>query len=238
MQQHITKFEKSTPRQLTAVFLGIGFIGLGLTLGGADFGLDTIGGYLTLTGFVLGGLTLFGVGGAPVAVGTETTEVEDRVQIQVSDELVGDLKSRFEQAVADMEAKNQTVVDQAQKALSEATTELAQLKELDEIANLDVHQIVANLQEAQKSLDLEALTEVIEAIKGSAGTVSSNLDNLANISSDYIQKIEAKLDELKENVEASNTELKERVASLEASFTSADEQVQRTIRQFESFNQV
>lgn len=236
MEQQVPTFGKSTPRMLAFLFLGVGLIGIGLLFGGSSLGLptDTVAEFLTLGGFVLGGIFLALIGSAPVPTGVESMSVAgggDRVEVKMSNELAGEMKAAFQQAIKGMEAENKKVLDEAHQMLAQVTQEINNLKDLEALAKMDIRSMVKNLQDMQGSVDVESLNEAINQIKAGSTTVMNNFDELANISSTQVEKIESKLQELEENISVSNKELKEK-------FTTADRELAKTISQFEHFNRV
>lgn len=230
MEQHITKFEKPMPRLLAYVFVGVGLIGTGLFLGGDVLGisaLNTAASFLTLIGFVVGGVFVALNGTSPVATGTTAISMsggggssQTEIEVKMSDELTGHLKKSLDAAVRKMESDNQKVIEAAQATLEKTQNELSNLKALESIAKLDIRTMVKDLQNMQGSVDLDSLNDAISSIKGGARTVSNNLDELSNLSTAQLHKIEEKLAEFSENI------------------VEANKQLQVTIKQFESFNAI
>jgi methyl-accepting chemotaxis protein len=246
MLQQLTRFERSTPRMLAFVLLGVGFIGLGLFLGGDIVGLgglSNIFGLITMAGFVGGGVFLALYGSTPIAVAGEVVDIagggnETTIEVRMSNELHGEMKRSFEEALARIEADNRAFVKSAGDIIQRIAQESSAFKDLKMLADLDIRNTIKSLQSMQGNIDVSSLNEAIQSIRAGARSVNNNLDELANISHQQVQKVEAKLAELSEDIEASHSELKRRVSELSRKFKAAEEELARTITSFEQFNRI
>lgn len=247
MEQQLTRFERSMPRMLAFIFNGAGLAGLGLFLGGDVIGLAALSNIFALVamaGFIGGGVFLALYGLAPVAAAGEVVEVggggggPTTVQVQMSNELHGEMKRSFEEAVSRMDADNRAFVKSAGDILQRVASETAVLKDLKMLADLDIRATVKSLQSMQGNVDTSSLNEAITQIKAGARSVNNNLDELANVSHQQVEKIEQKLAALADDVDSSHTELKRRVSELSKGFRTAEDELARTIKSFEQFNRI
>jgi hypothetical protein len=245
MLQQLTRYERSMPRMLAFILLGTGFAGLGLFLGGDIIGLGALSnifGLVTMAGFVGGGvfLALYGMG--PVAAAGEVVEMggsgETTVEVRMSNELNGEMKRSFEEAVARMDADNRAFVKSAGDILQRIANESAALKDLKMLADLDIRSTIKSLQSMQGNVDMSSLNDAIQGIKAGARSVNNNLDELANVSHAQVEKVEAKLAALTDDIDASHSELKRRVQELSRGFRTAEDELARTIKSFETFNKI
>lgn len=216
MKQTITRFEKSTPRQLAYIFLGVGAIGLALTVGdnSLGFGLGSTAAWIMLAGFVLATIFLAIAGGAPVAAGTDTVETEDRVTVQMSDELQGEIKKKVDAAIAELNQKHDAAIAQMEKAGNDLVERVNSVSTTLEKSNLA--EVTSQLSKLSQGIDVESTSEAIENLKNSVGTVS----------------------EISSNLENTNSELTEKTAHLKEKMTAVESQLNSTLAQFQKFNQL
>jgi|GEM_PF-6913626 molecular chaperone DnaK (HSP70) len=214
MKQTITRFEKSTPRQLAYIFLGVGAIGLALTVGdnSLGFGLGSTAAWIMLAGFVLATVFLAIAGGSPVAVGTDTVDAEDRVTVQMSDELQGDIKKKVDAAIADLNEKHDAAISQMEKAGNDLVERVNSVNETLEKSNLA--EVTSQLSKLAQGIDVESTSAAIENLKNSVGSVS----------------------EISSNLENTNTELSEKTAQLKEKMNAVESQLSNTLAQFQQFN--
>lgn len=246
MKQQVTRFEKSTPRQLAYALLGIGLIGLALFIGGDTIGLqiEAISFYIMLIGFA--GATIFFIvmGGSPVPVGTAQVEVEDRVTVQLSDELEDDLRNKVETSLQEINDRNKEIVSKASNAAESvvsttneaaesavdktneaAESMVAELNRIREsLSNIDVDKLASDLQ-SLGSLDVAAANEAIDTLQNNVSSVNNQLDDLSNISTREA-----------ENLENTITEVRENLSAIISTLNEMDAEVNKTLQQFEKFN--
>jgi ABC-type transporter Mla subunit MlaD len=227
MKQQVTRFEKSTPRQLAYTFFGIGLIGMALYFAGPDLGFDvtTTAAWIMFAGFV--GATIFFIimGGAPVPVGTSHIEVEDRVRVEVSDDLEESIRAKVEGALEEMQQRNTEVLQRANDAAEGVANEVARLKE--QLAAADIESVTNDLQRLSQNLDVESANDSINQLRDSIGAVNSNLDDMTRLSTTEAEKLENTVTEVSENLNAIVARLRE-----------MDTEVQTTLEQFKKFNQM
>lgn len=218
MKQQITRFEKSTPRLLAFVLMGIGLLGLGLVQASAPLGLglESVGAIVMLIGFAGATVFFFLMGSTPVAVGVDQVEVEDRVKVQLSDELQSDIKKKLAVAIEEMQNQNTSVLSQFAEVTEGLVGEVEALKQ--QFADMDVSSLASSLTQLSKGLDIEATMESLSSLQGSVSSVNNRLDDLNNLSTTEGEKLDNLLTEIRENFDAVNKEVK--VA----------------LKQFESFN--
>lgn len=218
MKQQVTRFEKSTPRLAAFTLMGIGLLGLGLLQGSPTLGLglEVAGAWVMLIGFA--GATIFFLlmGSAPVPAGVEEIEVEDRVQVQLSDELQADLKSKLDDAISEMNDRNKDVLQNFAEAAEGIIAEVDKLK--SQFEGMDVDSIVSGLKSLSEGLDIESTTEAISSMQNGISVLNNSLDDLNNLSTSETEKLENLLTEIREN------------------FDSVNKEVQVALKQFEGFN--
>lgn len=216
MKQTITRFEKSTPRQLAYIFLGIGAIGLALTVGDSSlgFGLGSTAAWIMLAGFVLATVFLAIAGGSPVPVGTDTIDAEDGVKVQMSDELQGDIKKKVDAAIADLNQKHDAAISQMEKAGNDLVARVNKVSETLDNSNLS--EVTSQLSKLSEGIDVESTSEAIENLKNSVGSVT----------------------EISSNLESTKTELSTKTADLKEKMSEVEKELNNTLAQFQKFNQL
>jgi predicted nucleic acid-binding Zn-ribbon protein len=227
MKQQVTRFEKSTPRQLAYTFFGIGLIGTALYIGGSSLGfsVDVPAAWIMLLGFV--GATIFFIimGGTPVPVGTSHVEVEDRVRVEVSDELEESIRSKVEHALEDMQQRNTEILARANEAAEAVASEITHLKE--QLAEAEIEKVTNDLKMLSGTLDVESANQAINELRDSINAVNSNLGDMTELSTTEAQKLENTVSEVSENLNA-----------IVAHLQDMDSEVQTTLEQFKKFNQM
>ncbi len=218
MKQQITRFEKSTPRLLAFVLMGVGLIGLGLVQASEPLGFDLAqaGAWVMLLGFVGATVFFFLMGSAPVAVGADQVDVEDRVQVQLSDELQSDIKAKLDAAIEEMKSQNTEVLSQFAEVTEGLVGEVEALK--NQFAGLDLDALTSSLTQLSQGIDIDSTMESLNSLQSSVTSVSSRLDDLNNLSTTETEKLENLLSEIREN------------------FDSVNKEVQVALKQFEGFN--
>ena len=218
MKQQVTRFEKSMPRLAAFTLMGIGLLGLGLLQGSPvlDLGLEVAGAWVMLIGFA--GATIFFLlmGSAPVPAGVQEIEVEERVQVQLSDELQADIKSKLDDAISEMNDRNKDVLQNFAEAAEGIISEVNKLK--SQFEGMDVDTIVSGLKSLSEGLDIEATSEAISNMQNGISVLNNSLDDLNNLSTSETEKLENLLAEIREN------------------FNSVNSEVQVALKQFEGFN--
>jgi ABC-type transporter Mla subunit MlaD len=227
MKQQVTRFEKSTPRQLAYTFFGIGLIGTALYIGGSSLGfsVDVPAAWIMLLGFV--GATIFFIimGGTPVPVGTSHVEMEDRVKVEVSDDLEASIKAKVESALDEMQQRNTQIAERANEAAESVASEIERLKE--QLAAADIESVTNDLQRLSSNLDVDSANEAINQLRDGVSSVNDNLDDMTRLSTTEAEKLENTVTEVSENLNAIVARLKE-----------MDNEVQTTLEQFKKFNQM
>lgn len=203
MKQQITRFEKSTPRLLAFVLLGVGLIGLGLVQGSTHIGLslEAPGAYIMLLGFLGSTVFFFLMGSTPVAIGVETVQSEDRVQVQLSNELEADIKAKLDAAIKDLHKRNTETLTGLANVTEGMISEVEKLT--SQFGTMDVESVVGGLKSLSDGLDLDT----ISSIKGSISTLTRTLDELNSLSTSESEKLENVMTEIRENFEAMNKEV-------------------------------
>ena len=231
MKQKATKFEKNSSRQFAHLFLGIGAIGLALTVGAGilPFNLGAVAAWIMLVGFATATVFLFLAGGSPVASGTEEYEIQDSIQVVMSDDLNNEIKSKVEKAVLDITKNHEAALVKFAAAADEFASKISAVQQTLDKANVGA--VGEQLSKLTSSIDLEATSEALGSLKGSMSSVMSNLDDLSNLSSNSTTKLESLISEVTEDLTATKSNLKEKSKGLSA-------ELDTTLRSLAAFNQV
>lgn len=250
MKQQVTRFQKSTPRLLAYLFIGLTLIGFALFLGGDTLGFvaDGLASWLMVLGAVGATVFLLVMGATPIPVGTSHVEMEDRVQVKMSDELSTDIQASINDAVKEIKSQNRKKLDELNEQAASLVEE--QKKKLDNIASnassvsnnvdglkseinriqdqlsdMDVGKLASDLQKLNSAIDIQGASDAIDELKGSVNSITGGLDNLENLSTKKAEELENTLNEISENLQ-----------SLVSSMQQTDREVNKTLRQFQEFN--
>lgn len=236
MKQQITRFEKSTPRMLAFVLMGVGLIGLALVQGGPALGLEleVPGAALMLLGFI--GATIFFavMGSEPVPAGTEEVEAEEGVQVKLSDELENDMKQKVDQALQEVVDETKASLKEVSEKADGVSSEVDRIK--SELEKVELESMAQSLKSVVDAFDADATAEMAESFKNSVSSVTSKLDELNSLSTQEVEKLENQLTEIKENFESVRGNMSSEVDTLINSLKQTDDEVNRTLKQFEGFN--
>lgn len=209
--------------------VGIGLIGMALVIGG-DFvglgGMEAVFSYLMILGFV--GATIFGfiAGGKPVPAGTAHIEMEDRVQVKMSDELRDEIKERVDKALDRVVNQNEDAVAKATTAAESIMGDIEQLRTKIEEINLDeVADQLQNIATKSSKIDADTALESIESLQGNVNSVNDKLADLMNLSTNEAERLENTVTEVSENLN-----------SLIETFRGMEQEVNKSLKQFENFN--
>lgn len=205
MKQKATKFEKNASCQFGYLFLGVGAIGLALTTG--EFGVPGDK-FIMLGGFALATIFLFLAGGSPVAAGTEEYEVEERIQVVMSDDLNNEIKAKVEKAVTEITKNHQAALEKFASAADEFASKINSVQATLDKANVSA--VADQLTKLTTSIDLDATADALNAMKAGVSSVVSNLDDLSNLSSNSTTKLEALISEITEDLTVTKSNLKEK----------------------------
>jgi hypothetical protein len=231
MKQKATKFEKVSSRQFAYLFLGVGSIGLALTVGGPDLGINlgAAAAGIMLGGFALATVFLFLAGGAPVAIGVEEYEVDERIQVVMSDDLNNEIKAKVEKAVTDITKNHEAALVKFAQSAEEFTAKVTKLEATLDKAN--VAGVADQLSKLTGAIDLEATSEALGSLKGSMSSLLSNLDDLSNLSSNSTSKLETLISEVSEDLSATRNGLKEKSKGISSELDS-------TLKALSAFNRL
>lgn len=231
MKQKATKFEKNPARQFAFLFVGIGAIGLALTVGGEKLGfnLGATGAWIMLGGFALATVLLFLAGGSPVAAGTEEYEVDERIQVVMSDDLSNVIKAKVEKAVTEITQNHQAALEKFAKAADEFASKITAVQSTLDKANVSA--VADQLTKLTTSIDLQGTADALSSIKVSVNSVMSSLDDLSNLSSNSSTKLESLLSDVTENLAVTNENLKEKSKHISSELNT-------TLNSLAAFNRV
>ena len=255
MKQHVTKFEKNSSKPIAFLLLGLGLATMAVYVGMLDEANSTIA-YAGAGLLALAGVLGFVAEGKPVASGLDSVEVPDNVQVQMSDELIGDIKSKVDEAIAAMMAKNE---DSLAKAATSAETQIGKsasdadaavskvsttadsvftkLNEVvDQLQGLNATTIVDNFREIARTVDPASTAEALDTLKSASSSATSSLGDLATASSSGTESIERTVSEISENLEATKTELNAKIAEIKQTLADFSEELDKTLGQFKGFN--
>ena len=209
MKHYITTFKKSVARQTTIVLLGLGFVNMAITIAGPDIGLQSITGFTAVAMLVCFGLATvsgFMMASIPVPQGIEPVEVEERVQILMSDELKGRVLKDVEEAITNMDKQHKVALEKAVSVAVEAHTELADLKS------------------RLRDIDLEKIYDHLEHIDSKVETVDeeTTIDSVTQLQNG-IENINKKLAQLDESVDTDRKTLDETVKNISDNVEDLDQ---------------
>jgi len=203
MKQQITRFQKSLSRQFANLFLGIGLIGLALSVG-MDFGfnLGATANWIMLGGFAIATIFLFIAGGEPVAVGNEVTETQDaNAKIVLSDDVNNAIKVKIEQAVNDMVANHKDMLMGLSRSADEMSQKMTAVQNTLERANVSA--IADQLSNLSTAIDIKATNAALGSLKGNMTNVLAGLDDLAKVTTAGSKKLGSVMHEFDEVQEKS-----------------------------------
>ena len=190
MKQQITRFQKSLSRQFANLFLGVGLIGLALSIG-ENFGfIPTLtANLIMLGGFSIATIFLFLAGGEPVAVGNEVTETEDaNAKIVLSDDVNKAIKVKIEQAVNEMVANHEDMLMGLSRSADEMSQKMTAVQNTLERANVSA--IADQLSNLSTAIDIKATNAALGSLKGNMTNVLAGLDDLAKVTTAGSKKLE------------------------------------------------
>ncbi|NCP84560.1 MAG: hypothetical protein GW809_03615 [Bacteroidetes bacterium] len=203
MKQQITRFQKSLSRQFANLFLGIGLIGLALSVG-MDFGfnLGATANWIMLGGFAIATIFLFIAGGEPVAVGNEVTETQDaNAKIVLSDDVNNAIKLKIEQAVNEMVANHKDMLMGLNRSAEEMAQKMTSVQNTLERANVSA--IADQLSNLSTAIDIKATNAALGSLKGNMTNVLAGLDDLAKVTTAGSKKLGSVMHEFDEVQEKS-----------------------------------
>ncbi len=221
---------------LAFVLMGVGLIGLGLVQGGPALGLEleAVGAVLMLLGFV-GATVFFAVmGSQPVPAGIEEVEAEEGVQVKLSDELESELREKVNTALQDVVEETKSTLQQISEKAEGVTSEVDRIK--SELENVQLESLAQSFKSVVDAFDADTTSDMADSFKASVTSVTGKLDELNNLSTEETEKLENRLAEIKENFESVRENMNAEVEALLKSLKQTDDEVNRTLKQFEGFN--
>lgn len=235
MKHYITTFKKSTPRQITVVLLGLGLVGMALTVAGPQLELQQITmfsaigmivcfGLATITGFVMAG--------TPIPQGIEPVEVEERVQILMSDELKGSILKNVEEAVNGMEKQHKVALEKAVAVAVDAHTELSELK--DQLRDIDLEKIYNHLEHISSKVEMvdeKSTVNAITILQSGVKNVTTKLEQLDGTVDEEREKLSGSIEQLSKNVDDLDQKADQIQDQSTATFQKADETADRLTEQ-------
>ncbi len=248
MKQHITKFEKSTPRLLAFILLGVGLIGMALTVGEPHlpFAAAEAGAWIMLGGFA--GATVFLAlwGAGPVPSGNDEVEVEERVQVQMSDELKADLKQKVDKAVSSLASDQKSLLDAVAKSSaglsdsintasksmssnikSSADAAVADINKLQQDVNTELGRIkseLAKMEIDQVQREFKGFVNAVDAEKTTKAV--NSLMSQINESEQALKSTHgmgAKFEQISKSADQNYAEMEKNIKALEQDFKSRTE---------------
>lgn len=194
MKQHVTTFEKSTPRLLGFAALALGLAGLTLAAGydylPFDEAVALAGSWLALIGFLAAALFLFLWGAAPVPSGTKEVEVEDRVQVKLSNELETALQQKLDKAVNEMVTAQKHKLNELGSKVDEAINSLG--SEIDgfklQLSKVNVEEKMNKMVDDLGKKQTQATQKVEQASSGLAEQMNKTKKQLAESDLQALQK--------------------------------------------------
>src|SRR5690606_17819399 len=148
-----------------------------------DFGLGGAAwpSFVMLGGFAVATVFLFLAGGSPVPTGVEDYEVEERIQVVMSDDLNNEIKAKVGKAIVEITQNHEQALEKFAKAAEEFAGKVAKLEATLDKAN--VSGVADQLSSLTSAIDLQSTSEALGSLKGSMSSLLSNLDDLSNLSS-------------------------------------------------------
>lgn len=194
MKQHVTTFEKSTPRLLGFAALALGLAGLTLAAGydylPFDEAVALAGSWLALIGFLAAALFLFLWGASPVPSGTEEVEVEDRIQVKLSNELETALQQKLDKAINEMVTAQKNKIGELGSKVDEMINSLG--SEIDgfklQVSKVDVEQKMNSMIDELGKKQSQASQKVEQASNGLAEQMNITKKQLAESDLQALQK--------------------------------------------------
>lgn len=194
MKQHVTTFEKSTPRILGFAALALGLAGLTLAAGYEYLpfaeSVALAGSWLALVGFLAAALFLFLWGASPVPSGTKEVEVEDRVQVKLSNELETALQKKLDKAVNEMVTAQKNKIGELSAKVDEMINSLG--SEIDgfklQVSKVNVEDKMNNMVNELSKKQTQATQKVEQASSGLAEQMDKTKKQLAESDLQGLQK--------------------------------------------------
>jgi len=227
MKHYITTFKKSTPRQLTVVLLGLGLVGMAITVAGPQLGMENITSFsavVMLVCFGLATVTGFVMAGMPVPQGIEPVEVEERVQILMSDELKGSILKNAEEAVSGMEKQHKSALEKAVAVAVDAHTELSELK--GQLRDIDLEKIYNHLEHISSKVEMvdeKSTVNAVTKLQNGVKNINTKLEELDGTVDEERDKLSGSIKQLSENVEDLDQKADHIQKQSAATFQKADE---------------
>lgn len=218
MKQQVTQYQKSTAKQFAYLFLGVGLIGLALSVG-ENFGFVPVltANLIMIGGFALATIFLFISGGELVVAGTELTDVDSGLNLDLSDEANRAIQSKMEAAIAEMVENHKYTLGQLSKTADEMAQKIASVQATLERANVSA--IADNLSNLSSAIDIKATNAALGSLKGNMGNVLASLDELSKVTmagSKKLGSVMTDFEQVQEKSKRISTELDKTLRSISA----------------------